>query len=71
MTKKISKDMLFSEALEISGQKGADIMTQHGLHCIGCMMAGSETVEQGCAGHGIDEKDVDKMVEEINKAIEK
>lgn len=25
-----------------------------GMHCIGCAMAGGETIEQACAAHGVD-----------------
>ncbi len=25
-----------------------------GMHCMGCALAGEETIEQACAAHGID-----------------
>ncbi|MBD3312846.1 DUF1858 domain-containing protein [Candidatus Woesearchaeota archaeon] len=43
----------------------AEVMFRHGMHCIGCHVAAFETVEQGAAAHGID---VDKFMEELNKA---
>ena len=69
MTEEINKDMTFADALNISGQKGAEIMGNYGLHCIGCHIAATESIAEGCAAHGISEENTDKLVEEINKAI--
>ena len=71
MAEKINKDMTFAEALQISGHKGAEIMTRWGLHCVGCPGAANETIEQGCAVHGLSESDAERMVDEINKALNK
>lgn len=30
------------------------IFQEIGMHCLGCAMASEETVEQACAGHGVD-----------------
>lgn len=67
----IKKDMTFAEALEVSGRKGAEIMAKYGLHCIGCHIAASETVEEGCAAHSLSEKETNKMIEEINATLKK
>ena len=42
------------------------ILLDSGMHCIGCMAAQFETLEQGCMAHGID---VDELVKKINEAI--
>ena len=42
------------------------VLMQKGFHCIGCVAAQFETLEQGAAAHGID---IDELVKEINKAI--
>ncbi len=65
----ITKDMTFQEALEKS-PKSAEIMMKYGLHCIGCHIAPFETIEQGSLAHGLEKKDIDKMIKEINN-IEK
>ena len=39
------------------------ILFEKGMHCIGCGMAGFETLEQGALVHGID---VDELVKELN-----
>ena len=67
---KIKKDMSFSEVLEKYPETAA-VMMKHGLHCVGCHVAAFETVEQGCAAHGMKEEDIKKMLKEMNEAIEK
>ena len=69
MTAKITKDMLIGEVVE-KHPVAAQIMMEKGLHCIGCHVAHYETIEQGCLSHGITEEEIDKMVEEINNAVE-
>lgn len=69
MHKTINKDMTFAQALEICGQEGAEIMAGYGLHCIGCHIAATETISQGCAAHGLSPEQADEMVDKINKAI--
>lgn len=32
----------------------ADILMDSGMHCLGCVMAAGENLEQACAVHGID-----------------
>ena len=45
----------------------AEIMKKYGLHCIGCMASRFETIEEGAKAHGLDDKEIDAMIEEINK----
>ena len=42
----------------------ADILMASGMHCLGCVMASGENLEQACAVHGID---VDGLVANINE----
>ena len=63
----ITKNMPFSEILQ-KYPGTAKIFFEHGMSCMGCPMAMSETIEQGCLAHGIDP---DKIVAEINKAVKK
>lgn len=45
------------------------IMLKYGLHCIGCHVASFETIEQGCKAHGMDDHQLKKMIDEINKTL--
>ena len=71
MTKeKITKDMQLGELVS-RFPEAAQIMLKHGLHCIGCQMAAWETIEQGAKGHGMDDKQLEKMLKEMNDALKK
>ena len=48
-----------------------EILTDIGLHCIGCFASQFETLEQGCKGHGMSDNEIDELIKklsEINKA---
>lgn len=64
---KIEKSMTFEEILE-KNEKAGEILSNHGLHCIGCMIASSETLEQGAKVHGLSDEETDKLVEELNSS---
>ena len=60
----VTKDMLISEVLEQGdANKIAEILMESGMHCLHCMMAHGETLEEACAVHGVD---ANKLVEKIN-----
>ena len=67
---KIKKDMPFSEVLQ-KYPEAAPILMKSGLHCLGCHAAQFETIEQGCSAHGMKEEDIEKLVKEMNEAVEK
>ena len=63
----ITKEMTFAEVLE-KHPETVEVFLKNGLHCIGCPVASSESIEDGAKAHGID---VDKLIKEINKVIKK
>lgn len=67
MKQKITKDMSFGEVLQ-KYPETAEVFMAHGMHCIGCIMAQFETIEQGAAAHNIDIK---KLIDDLNKKIKK
>ena len=64
---KVTKDMAITEILE-KRPEAAAVLLKHGFHCLGCVAAQFETLEQGAKAQGIDP---DMLVKEINKASEK
>lgn len=64
----VTKKMLIGE-IASKYPKAVEVMFNHGMHCIGCGMTAYESLEQGCMAHGMSEQEIDKMVEEINKAV--
>ena len=64
--KKITKKTKFSKILE-SRKDAAEILFKAGLHCVGCPMTAHESLEDGCLTHGMSIKDINKLVEKLNK----
>jgi len=46
------------------------LLEKYNLHCVGCFAAIYETLEEGARAHGMDDKQIDKMVDDLNKAIQ-
>ncbi len=65
MTQKINKDMTFGELMQLYPD-AVPILGNYGLHCIGCHMSVSETIDQGMKAHGMDNTAVDKLIAELN-----
>lgn len=67
MAEKIKKDMSFREVIQ-KHPETAEVFAKNNMHCIGCMAAAFETIEQGAEAHGIDPV---KLVSELNQKITK
>lgn len=48
----------------------AGLLISSGMGCIGCPMAQMETIEEGCKAHGMSSKEIDKLIDKLNKRIE-
>jgi iron-sulfur cluster assembly accessory protein len=46
-----------------------DVFMSYGLHCVGCHISASESIEQGAYGHAMDDKTVDSLLEDLNAAV--
>ena len=67
MAKKISSDMLINDIISIDPGNAAILMAA-GMHCVNCMAAAGETLEEAAAVHGLDPKELE---DEINDYLEK
>ena len=61
---KITKEMTITEVLE-KYPKTIAVFMNYGLHCAGCPMAQSETIEELAEANQMDLK---KLLEDLNKA---
>ena len=59
----INKDMTIAEVLKAKPQ-AAVILMSRGMHCLGCVIAQGETLEQAAEVHGIP---VFELLDAINK----
>lgn len=64
---KITKDTLIGDILEFNAEATAPFFLNMGMHCLGCPSSRNESVEQACAVHGVD---AEKLIEQLNKAIQ-
>ena len=64
----ITKDMTIGEVVK-KYPACIEPLQEAGVHCVGCHVSYYETLEQGFKGHGMTDEQVDKVIENINKAI--
>ena len=70
MKQKINKDILIGDLVENYPKLAKVLVEDYGFHCIGCMAAGMETLEQGAMVHGMSEKEINELVENLKKKVE-
>lgn len=58
----VNKKMTIEEIINVD-RNIATILMGSGMHCLGCVMASGETLEQACAVHGIN---CDELIDSIN-----
>ena len=69
---KITKETIIADILEMHPDKAmllSEIMMEFGIHCVGCGANAFETLEQGVLGHGYSEKDLNRLLTDLNKAV--
>jgi len=66
MKMKITKKTKLGELLK-ENPEVAMVLMDAGMGCVGCPMAQMETIEQGCLAHGMNQKDIEELVEKLNK----
>ncbi len=63
----ITKDMLIIDILnQEKANDLAEVLFESGMHCLGCLAAHGETLEQAAAVHGIDP---DELVARLNEVL--
>lgn len=62
----ITKNTLIGDIVEKYPEIGEVLVEDYGFHCVGCMAAEMETLEQGAMVHGMTTKEINKLVETLN-----
>jgi len=62
-SKKITKDMTIAEAIK-ARPTVAGILMSRGMHCLGCVIAQGETIEQAAEVHGLP---LDELLQDLNQ----
>ena len=68
---KITKDMLILDILEKYPDLASVLTDEYGFHCVGCMAASMESLEDGALVHGMADKEINEMVVKLNQKIAK
>jgi iron-sulfur cluster assembly accessory protein len=64
----VNKDMTIGDVVG-KYPSAADVMTQYGLHCVGCHVNPFETIVQGAQAHGMSEELINEMISKVNDKI--
>lgn len=62
--KEITKDLTIMEVLQ-KKPEAAQVFARFGMHCLGCLVASGETLEQAALAHGLD---ADEIIKALNEA---
>ncbi len=68
---RITKTTKLITIVEKFPQAAQLLMEKYQLHCFGCAMAPYETLEEGVLAHGMKEKEIEKLVLELNNLSSK
>ena len=66
---KITADMLIAEIVECYPEVVSYLVDEYEFHCINCIMAGFETLEEGAEAHGISGKEFTNLLIKLNELI--
>jgi hybrid cluster-associated redox disulfide protein len=67
MIKKITKKMFIDDILGHYPVLVDILVKKYGFHCVGCMAARMESLEDGAKVHGMDTEKINKMVKYLNQ----
>jgi len=62
----ITREMNIGEVVQ-RYPSSVEVLLAAGVHCVGCHVSYSETLEQGFRGHGMSEEEIDQVVTDLNK----
>ena len=67
LTATLLKKMTLGEIAQNYPHLATIIMTEYGMHCIGCLAANYETLEEGASAHGFSQEKLEEMVKQLLK----
>lgn len=67
---KITKGMPIASIVQ-KYPAAVEVFAKYGVHCVGCQVSYTETLEEGVAGHVGDASKLDQILKELNEAAEK
>ena len=59
MTTQITKEMVIADLLKTDiGEDAVPVLQSMGMHCMGCVMASRETIEEACLAHNVNADEI-------------
>ena len=74
MNAKITRNMSFGELFDRFPEKQeelASVLSEAGLHCLGCAAATFESLEEGLMAHGFEEAKINSIMQKLNDIVAK
>ena len=65
----VSRQSTVAELLEAYGSNADRVLRRYGLYCRGCQHSTAESLELAARQHGVEERRVETMVQELNRVI--
>jgi len=65
----LTRDTILMHVVEES-PRTAELLSEYGLHCIGCYFSEMDTLETGAKIHGMTDGEIEDMITEINEQVE-
>ena len=66
---KVTKEANLGELI-FKYPEAAEVLLDYGLHCVGCIASGFDTIEAGAKVHGYTEEEIQEMIDRVNEVIE-
>jgi len=67
---KINKNTNIAELIEKNPEMN-EVLYEYGLYCADCYAAGYDTLESGALSHGLEEEEIEELIQELNKKVTK
>jgi iron-sulfur cluster insertion protein len=64
----LKRDMTIGDVLQ-KWPAAAPILTEKGIHCVGCDVSAFETIEEGFRSHGMTEEQIDQTLADVNQKL--
>lgn len=66
----INKDSLISD-IQQKSPRAIELLRDYGLSCANCFLNQFDNIENGAKLHGMTDKEIEKMIKEINDVLKK
>jgi len=66
---RLKRELTIGDVLE-QYPDAAPLLTEKGIHCVGCHVSPYETLEDGFRSHGMNEEQIDATLAEINEKLD-